>query len=166
VIRALSTALILVATATAAVATPRRPAEPFRSSAAEAVRLVRAHRTNGYVTVAQTLAQAARAKPDSFRVEGLHPEQRPGESFTRVHLCYWLRNPGTRSQPRCDIGFIVSTNPPHVEPAQRFEGLGRDLQDGPQAFLRGLDHALALQADPDARTEQSLLDPFELYDWR
>lgn len=153
-------AALLVATGAAA------SAEPFRPSPAEAVRLVRTHRTNGYVTVAQTLAQAARARPESFRVAGLYPEQRPGEGFTRVHLCYWLRNPGSPVQPTCDIGFIVSKSPAHVEPAERFEGLGRDLQDGPQAFLRGLDRELALQRDPEQRTLQTVLDPFELYDWR
>ena len=163
-IRALSTAAVIVATGAAAA--PRATADPFQPSPAEAVRLVREHRTNGYVTVAQTLAQAARARPNSFRVAGLYPEQRAGESFTRVHLCYWLRNPGTRAQPTCDIDFIVSKSPAHVEPAQRFEGLGRDLQDGPQAFLRGLDRELSLQRDPDERTLQTVLDPFELYDWR
>ncbi|GJD59568.1 hypothetical protein [Methylobacterium dankookense] len=160
-IRALTMAALLAATGAAAA-----PADPFRPSPAEAVRLVREHRTNGYVTVARTLAQAGRERRDSFRVSGLYPEQRPGESFTRVRLCYWLRAPGTRAQPLCDITFIVSTNPAHVEPAERFEGLGRDLQDGPQAFLRGLDRELALQRDPAERVRRTVLDPFELYDWR
>ncbi|MGV7032381.1 hypothetical protein [Methylobacterium symbioticum] len=160
-IRALTIAALLVVTGAAAAT-----ADPFRASPAEAVRLVREHRTNGYVTVAATLAWAARERPESFRVAGFYPEQRPGESFTRVRLCYWLREPGIRAQPLCDIGFIVSTKPAHVEPAERFEGLGRDLQDGPQAFLRGLDRELALQRAPEERTLRAVLDPFELYDWR
>lgn len=160
-IRTLSLAALLAATGASAA-----PSHLVRPAPAEAVRLVRGHRTNGYVTVAATLAQAARARPDSFRVTGLYPEQRPDEAFTRVHLCYWLRNPGIRARPTCDIGFIVSGRPAHVEPAERFAGLGRDLQDGPAAFLRGLDRELALQRDPGERTLRTVLDPFELYDWR
>ncbi len=164
--RALPLAALALLAATAAIAAPRGSAEPFRPSPDEAVRLVRTHRTNGYVTVARTLAEAQRLRPDSFRLAAIRPEQRPGESFTRVHVCYWLRNPGTKALPRCDIGFVVSGNPGHVEPMRRFEGLDRDLQDGPDAFLRGLDRELALQREPDTRMLRAVVDPFELYDWR
>ncbi|GJD81523.1 hypothetical protein [Methylobacterium gregans] len=135
-------------------------------SAAEAVRLVREHRTNGYVTVAQTLAYAARARSESFRLADIRAERRPGEDFARVRICYWLRPPGTQALPSCGIGFVVTTNPAHVEPERRFAGLGRDLQDGREAFLRGLDRELAQIADPQTRALRGLLDPYDLYDDR
>jgi hypothetical protein len=135
-------------------------------SAAEAVRLVREHRTNGFVTVAQTLAHAARARPESFRLADIRAERRPGEGFARVRICYWLRPPGTPARPSCGIGFVVGTNPAHVEPEDRFAGLGRDLQEGREAFLRGLDRELALLADPETRALRAVIDPFDLYDDR
>ncbi|AWN39181.1 hypothetical protein DK427_22980 [Methylobacterium radiodurans] len=141
-------------------------AQPALPSVAEAVRLVREHRTNGYVTVAQTLAYAARERPDSFRLAEIRAEHRPGEGFARVRVCYWLRPPGTPVLPSCGIGFVVTTNPPHVEPEERFAGLGRDLQDGRQAFLRGLDREVALRTDPGTRTLRAVLDPYDLYDDR
>ncbi len=155
---------IALAAALGALLATAAAAQSALPSAAEAVRLVREHRTNGSVTVAQTLAFAARERPQSFRLADIRVERRPGEGFARVRICYWLRPPGTRALPDCGIGFVVTTNPPHVEPEERFAGLGRDLQDGRQAFLRGLDRELALIADP--RTLRTLLDPYDIYDDR
>lgn len=42
-------------------------ADPFLPSAAQAVRLVRDNRTDGHVTVGQTLAYAARVRPRLFQ---------------------------------------------------------------------------------------------------
>src|SRR4051812_35153506 len=86
----------------------RLSANPFLPAAAQAVRLVREHVTNGYVTVAQTLAYAQQVRPDTFRVDRLWAEQHEGEPFTRVHLCYWIRNPGVRAQSVCGIDYIVT----------------------------------------------------------
>lgn len=141
-------------------------AQPALPSTEEAVRLVREHRTNGFVTVAQTLAYAARMRPESFRVADIRAERRAGEGFARVRICYWLRPPGIQALPSCGIGFVVTTNPAHVEPEERFSGLGRDLQDGREAFLRGLDRHLALITDPQARNLRTALDPYDLYDDR
>lgn len=157
---------LAVALSASALCASGAVAQSALPSAAEAVRLVREHRTNGFVTVAQTLAFAARERPESFRLADIRAERRPGEGFARVRICYWLRPPGTRALPGCGIGFVVTTNPPHVEPEERFSGLGRDLQDGRQAFLRGLDRELALIADPQTRTLRTLLDPYDIYDDR
>lgn len=158
--------IVLAALSAGALGTSGAAAQATLPSAAEAVRLVREHRTNGYVTVAQTLAFAARERPESFRLADIRAEHRPGESFARVRICYWLRPPGNRALANCGIGFVVSTNPVHVEPDERFAGLGRDLQDGREAFLRGLDREVARQADPASRTLRAVLDPYDLYDDR
>lgn len=156
----------LLAAALFALLAPAAAAQSALPSAAEAVRLVREHRTNGSVTVAQTLAYAARERPENFRLAEIRAEHRPGEGFARVRICYWLRPPGAPALPRCGIGFLVTANPPHVEPEQRFAGLGRDLQDGRLAFLRGLDRAIARLADPGTAAARAVLDPYDLYDDR
>ncbi len=161
--RIVPTALVLAAGVLCASGAAAQTALP---SAAEAVRLVREHRTNGSVTVAETLAYAARLRPDSFRLAEIRAERRPGEDVVRVRICYWQRPPGVRALPHCGIGFVVTANPAHVEPEERFAGLGRDLQDGREAFLRGLDRELALLADPGTRTLRAVVDPYDLYDDR
>ncbi|WP_336485982.1 hypothetical protein [Methylobacterium nigriterrae] len=164
----LALALLVAAAGAEAASAGRARASPipFLPSASEAIGLVRQHTTYGFVTVAQTLAYAARARPDSFRMERIRTEQRAGEPFTRVHLCYWLRNPGARVQATCGIEFLVSVNPSHVVLAQPLDGLSRDLQAGREQFVRAIDHELALQRAP---AEKALSDAFarlDPYDWR
>src|SRR4051794_30015918 len=154
-IPAMRTAIIalalFVATGSAEAEAPQRhrlSANPFLPAAAQALRLVREHVTNGYVTVAQTLAYAQRVRPDSFRVDRPWTEQHEGEPFTRVHLCYGIRNPGSRAQSVCGIDYIVTVNPTHVRLAQPLDGLSRDLQAGREQFVRAIDRDLALQREP------------------
>ena len=75
----------------------------------------------------------------------------PGEPFTRVHLCYWLRPAGRPAEPSCGIDYLVSADPPHVEVAEAFGGLGRELEAGRERFVRGLDRELDLRRDPAAK---------------
>ena len=63
--------------------------------------------------------------------------------------------------------YRVAVNPPHVEPADRYNGLARDLEHGPQAFLRALAREADLQRQPDVlRKVQAALEPYNPYDWR
>ena len=163
-------ALALVVTGTTAEAAAFRrnysPADPFLPSAAQAVRLVREHVTNGYVTVAQTLAYAQRVRSETFRVDRIWAEQGEGEPFSRVHICYWIRNPGVRVQPTCGIDYIVTANPTHVRLAQPLDGLSRDLQTGREQFVRAIDREVALQREPAMKALRDTLAPFNPYDWR
>ncbi|WP_375462529.1 hypothetical protein [uncultured Methylobacterium sp.] len=142
------------------------PAQPVDPSAARTIGLVRSHRTDGYVTVAQTLAFAERARPRSFRMARIWAERRADEPFTRVHLCYRLRPPGRPAEPVCGIDYLVSADPAHVEVADAQSGLGRELEAGREAFVRGLDRELALRRDPAATAVRDALDPFNPYDLR
>ncbi|KAB1069323.1 hypothetical protein [Methylobacterium planeticum] len=144
----------------------RRSTDPFSPIAAQAVRLVREHTTNGYISVGQTLAYAQKVRPESFRVDRLWAEQREDEPFTRVHICYWLRNPGVRAQPACGIDYIVTVNPPHVRLARPLDGVSRDLQAGREQFVRSIDRELALQREPATKALRDTLAPFNPYDWR
>ena len=161
-------AFVVIANSTEAVAFRRSltSADPFLPSASQAVRLVRNHVTNGYETVAQTLAYAQQVRSYSFRMDRIWTEHREGEPFTRVHLCYLLRNPGARSQPICGIDYIVAVNPTHVELAQPWDGLSRDLQAGRDQFVRAIDRELALQRRPVEKAFRDFLNPINPYDWR
>ena len=120
--------------------------EPRLSSARGAVELVLSRRTEALTTVAQTLRYAERASNGAFAVERVHAEHRLGEPYTRVHICYRLGDRSTA--PICNIDYLVTRDPPHVEPADRFDGIGRDLEQGPQAFLRALAREAEHQQQP------------------
>lgn len=144
-----------------ALASPA-PADPFLPSAAQAVRLVRDHRTDGHVTVAQTLAYAARVRAGVFAVAPVRAERRAGEPFVRVRLCYRLG----AAPPECGIDYRVTADPPHVELADRYGGLGRELQVGRERFVQALDRELGLRQDPPARALRDIVEPFDPYDRR
>ena len=138
-------------------------AESVRPSDRAAVDLVLGRRTDGFTTVGQTLAYAARASRGAFSPAGYRVERRPGEPFVRVRICYRL---GTEPAA-CGLDHLVTVDPPHVEPADRTNGLGRDLEHGPRAFLRALAREDALQRQPALlRGLRAALDPFDPYDWR
>ena len=138
-------------------------AEPFLPSDKAAVDLALGRRTDGFTTVARTLAYAERASRGAFAPAGYRVERKPGERFVRVQICYRL---GT--DPRaCGLDYLVTVDPPHAEPADRTDGLGRDLEHGPRAFLRALAREEALQRQPDLlRQLRAALEPFDPYDWR
>lgn len=138
-------------------------AQPFLPQDRAAVELVRGRRTDGFATVAATLAYAERASEGAFGLSGYQVEHRPGEPFSRVRICYRLG----ADPPVCGLDYRVTANPPHVEPADRFDGLGRDLEHGPRAFLRALGREVALQRQPEIlRRLRAALDPYDPYDWR
>lgn len=138
-------------------------AQPFVPEDRQAVALVKAHVTDGFATVARTLAYAETASRGAFAFAGYRVDDRPGEPFKRVRICYRL---GIDS-PVCDVEYRVGTNPPHVTPSDRFDGLGRDLEHGPRAFLRALARTVTLQRQPEMlRRIEAALDPLNPYDWR
>ncbi|MGU3539129.1 hypothetical protein [Methylobacterium sp. A54F] len=148
-------------------ARPRAVApDPFLPAPEAAVGLVRAHKTNGYVTVAETLAYAERVRAGRFRLERWQAVQRAGEPFTRVYICYRLGDPVTSAAATCGIGYAVSVNPPHVELARPQDGLARDLQAGREAFLRAIDHELGLRREPLVEALRDAVEPINPYDWR
>lgn len=158
--RSVGAALALMLAATAARAQPVEPSD------ARVLALVRGHRTAGFVTVGQSLAYAERVRPDSFRLARARVERRAGEPFTRVRLCYWLRPAGRPAEPACGIDYLVSADPPHVEVAEAFGGLGRELEAGRERFVRALDRELDLRRDPSAKALRDVLAPFDPYDRR
>lgn len=138
-------------------------AEPFVPGDRRAVDLVKAHVTDGYVTVARTIAYAERASRGAFAFAGYRVEDRPGEPFKHVRICYQLGI----DPPTCDVEYLVGTNPPHVEPSDRYDGLGRDLEHGPRAFLQALAREASLQRQPEyLRRIEVALDRYNPYDWR
>lgn len=144
-------------------ATAGASAEPFLSADRAAVDLVKAHVTNGYVTVARTIAYAERASRGAFAFAGYRVEHVPGEAFKHVRICYQLGI----DPPVCGVEYLVGSNPPRVEPSDRFIGLGRDLEHGPRAFLRALAREASLQRQPEMlRRIQAAVEPYNPYDWR
>lgn len=138
-------------------------AQPFVPGDRQAVELVRAHNTDGYVTVGRTLAHAERISRGAFALTGYQVEQRPNEPFKHVRICYRLGI----DPPACPVEYLVGTNPPHVEPSDRYDGIGRDLEHGPRAFLRALAREAAMQRQPETlRRIEATLDQYNPYDWR
>lgn len=138
-------------------------AQPFVPADRAAVDLVKGHVTDGYVTVARTIAYAEKASRGAFAFAGYRVEQGPGEPFKRVRICYQLGI----DPPACGVEYLVGTNPPHVEPSDRYIGLGRDLEHGPRAFLRSLAREASLQRQPEIlRRIQAAAEPYNPYDWR
>ncbi|GJD34798.1 hypothetical protein [Methylobacterium aerolatum] len=138
-------------------------AEPFVPSDRAAVDLVRSHVTGGYVTVASTIAYAEKASRGAFAFAGFRVEDRPGEPFKHVRICYRLGI----DPPVCAIEYLVASNPSQVTPSDRYDGLGRDLEHGPRSFLRALAREASLQRQPEfLRKVQVALDRFNPYDWR
>ena len=138
-------------------------AEPFPPADAAALDLALGRRTGGLVTVGQTLAYAERASRGAFTRAGYRVERRPGEPFARVQICYRLGP----EPPACGLDYLVTVDPPHVEPIDRTVGLGRDLEQGPHAFLRALARDDALQRQPALlRRLRAALEPLDPYDWR
>lgn len=153
----LALALCTLLAATAAEAQPPVPTDRA------AVGLVLGRRTDGFTTVARTLAFAERASGGAFTRAGYRIERRPGEPFADVRICYRLGI----DPPACDLAYRVAVDPPHVEPSDRFDGLERDLEHGPRAFLRALAREKALQRQPEIqRRLRAALEPFDPYDWR
>ena len=138
-------------------------AQPFVPPERAAIDLVRERRTTGFTTIGRTLAYAQRATGGAFRLGGYKVDYRPDAPFARVRICYRLGI----DPPTCGLDYRVAVNPPHVEPADRFNGLTRDLEHGPQAFLRALARETDLQRQPDIlRRIEAALDPYNPYDWR
>lgn len=139
------------------------PAQPFVPADRAAVNLVKGHITQGYVTVARTIAYAERASRGAFAFAGYRVQHVAGEPFKHVRICYQLGI----DPPVCGLEYLVGTNPPHVEPSDRFVGLGRDLEHGPRAFLRALAREASLQRQPEMlRRIQAAAEPYNPYDWR
>ncbi|MGH1570960.1 hypothetical protein ACRAWG_10095 [Methylobacterium sp. P31] len=138
---------------------------PLPTSAREAVGLVLRRRTAAFTTVAQTLRYAERASNGAFALERVRAEHRPDEPYARVRICYRL---GDRSAPPiCNLDYLVTRNPPHVEPADRFNGIGRDFEQGPQAFMRALAREAEQQQQPALlQAFRQVLEPYNPYDWR
>ena len=138
-------------------------AQPFVPADRAAVALVKGHNTDGYVSVAGTIAYAQRASRGAFAFAGYRVEDRPGEPFKHVRICYRLGI----DPPVCGIEYLVAVNPPQVTPSDRFDGIGRDFEHGPRAFLRALARDASLQRQPlMLRRIQAALDPYNPYDWR
>ncbi len=74
----------------ALLATAPALAEPFVPGDQRAVDLVKAHVTDGYVTVGRTIAHAERISRGAFALTGYQVEQRPNEPFKHVRICYRL----------------------------------------------------------------------------
>ncbi|MBE7203916.1 MAG: hypothetical protein INR70_39825 [Parafilimonas terrae] len=137
--------------------------QPFVPTERAAIELVRGHRTAGFTTVARTLAFAERVTGGAFRFGGYKVDFRPDAPFARVRICYRLGI----DPPTCGLDYRVAVNPAHVEPADRYDGLTRDLEHGPRAFLRALAREADLQRQPDfLRRIEAALDPYNPYDWR
>ncbi len=80
-----------------------------------------------------------------------------------MRICYRLGI----DPPVCAIEYLVASNPSQVTPSDRYDGLGRDLEHGPRAFLRALAREASLQRQPEfLRKVQVALDRFNPYDWR
>ncbi len=155
--RALIPALFSALVSTGACAQSPVPSERA------AIDLVRDRRTDGFATVAQTLAYAERVTGGAFRLGGYRVDYRPEAPFARVRICYRL---GVDA-PTCGLAYRVAVNPAHVEPSDRYDGLTRDLEHGPRAFLRALARDVDLQRQPAIlRKIQAALDPYNPYDWR
>jgi hypothetical protein len=138
-------------------------AQPFVPGDQAAVDLVKAHHTDGFASVAGTIAYAQRASRGAFAFAGYRVEDRPGEPFKHVRICYQLGI----DPPVCAIEYLVASNPPQVTPSDRFEGIGRDFEHGPRAFLRALARDVSLQRQPVMlRRIEAALDPYNPYDWR
>lgn len=138
-------------------------AQPFVPTERAAIDLVRDRRTAGFTTIARTLAYAERVTGGAFRLGGYRVDYRPEAPFARVRICYRLGI----DPPTCGLDYRVAVNPAHVEPADRYDGLTRDLEHGPRAFLRALAREADLQRQPEMlRKIQAALDPFNPYDWR
>ena len=138
-------------------------AQPFLPADRAALDLALNRRTDGFTTVGRTLAYAERTSRGAFVPAGYQVERRPGEPFVRVRICYRLG----LDPPSCGLDYLVTVDPPHVEPADRTDGLGRDLEHGPRAFLRALAREEALQRQPVLlRRLRAALEPFNPYDWR
>lgn len=135
------------------------------SSPQAAVKLALGRRTEALTTVAQTLTYAERASGRAFAVEGVHAEHRTDEPYARVHICYRLA--GVDGPPICNIDYLVTVDPPHVDPVDRFDGIGRDFEHGPHAFLRALAREAELRHQPALlQAFRDVLDPYNPYDWR
>ncbi|MCJ2089345.1 hypothetical protein MKK88_25635 [Methylobacterium sp. E-005] len=155
--RALVPAFLTALVSTAACAQSVVPSERA------AIDLVRDRRTTGFATVAQTLAYAERVTGGAFSLGGYRVDYRPEAPFARVRICYRLGI----DPPACGLAYRVAVNPPHVEPSDRYDGLTRDLEHGPRAFLRALAREVDLQHQPAIlRKIQAALDPYNPYDWR
>ena len=138
-------------------------AQPFVPAERAAIDLVRGRRTAGFTTIGQTLAYAQRATGGAFRLGGYRVDYRPEAPFARVRICYRLGI----DPPTCGLDYRVAVNPPQVEPSDRFNGLTRDLEHGPRAFLRALAREADLQRQPAAlRKVEAALGPYNPYDWR
>jgi hypothetical protein len=138
-------------------------AQPFVPAERAAIDLVRDRRTTGFTTIARTLAFAERVTGGAFTLGGYKVDYRPEAPFARVRICYRLGI----DPPTCGLDYRVAVNPPHVEPADRYDGLTRDLEHGPRAFLRALARQADLQRQPEMlRKIQAALDPYNPYDWR
>lgn len=158
----MSRTLLLLGLLTIGLAGPAA-SQPFVPADRVAVDLVKGHVTDGFATVARTLAYAESASRGAFTFAGYRAEDRPGEAFKHVRICYRLGI----DPPVCTIEYLVAVNPPQVTPSDRFIGLGRDLEHGPRAFLRALAREVALQRQPEMlRRLQAALEPFDPYDWR
>ncbi|KAA0118950.1 hypothetical protein SAMN02799622_04495 [Methylobacterium sp. UNC378MF] len=154
---------LLVPALLAALVSGTACAQPFVPTERVAIDLVRDRRTAGFTTVARTLAYAERVTGGAFRLGGYQVDYRPDAPFARVRICYRLGI----DPPTCGLDYRVAVSPAHVEPADRYNGLTRDLEHGPQAFLRALAREADLQRQPDfLRKVQAVLDPFDPYDWR
>lgn len=146
-----------------ALASSAACAQPFVPTERAAIDLVRDRRTAGFTTIARTLAYAERVTGGAFRLGGYRVDYRPEAPFARVRICYRLGI----DPPTCGLDYRVAVNPAHVEPADRYDGLTRDLEHGPRAFLRALAREVDLQRQPEIlRKIQAALDPFNPYDWR
>ncbi|SFI87788.1 hypothetical protein [Methylobacterium brachiatum] len=147
----------------AASVTSGAGAQPFLPTERAAIDLVRSRHTDSLATVDGTLAYAERATGGAFTRGGYRVVRRPGEPFARVQICYRLGI----DPPTCGLDYLVTVNPPHIEPAQRHDGLARDLEHGPRAFLRALAREADLQRQPAAlRRIEAALEPDNPYDWR
>lgn len=138
---------------------------PLQLSARVAVELVLSRRTTALTTVAQTLRYAERVSNGAFAVERVYAEHWHDEPYAKVHICYRL---GERSAPPiCNLDYLVISNPPHVEPADRFNGIGRDFEQGPRAFMRALSREAEQQEQPvSLQAVRRVLNPYNPYDWR
>ncbi|TXN42825.1 hypothetical protein [Methylobacterium sp. WL7] len=138
-------------------------AQPFLPTERAAIDLVRTRQTESLATVDRILAYAERATGGAFTRGGYRVVRRPGEPFARVQICYRLGI----DPPTCGLDYRVTVDPPHVEPAERYDGLARDLEHGPRAFLRALAREADLQRQPAAlRQIRAALEPYDPYDWR
>ncbi|MGY2046882.1 hypothetical protein [Methylobacterium sp. JK268] len=117
-----------------------------------------------FLTVAQVLASAERARPGAFKVAQFRAERRPGEPFERVQICYWLGASRDLGRLVCGIDYIVSDDPPHISLLTPDTGLGRELEHSRARFIRALDCEIALERDPAVKSLGDLLAPVNPYD--